>query len=76
MPSASERCSVLVDMPEDVAPDWDSWFDMWGAAVAVNTMCLKHGMQGRAVYLGQDSQITLSVGSPGYHDKGNALASS
>ena len=71
----------------------ENWFDLWGAAVAVNTMCVQHGMQGRAVYLGkacnpkgwdfcgsllalgQDDQITLSVGSAGFSDKGAVLAS-
>ena len=33
-------------------------YDIWLAAVAVNTMCVRYGMKGRADWLGESSKRT------------------
>lgn len=56
-------CHILVNMPQGVEPTLASWFDIWAAGVAVNTMCIKHGFTGTALWLGRSVCSTPSAAS-------------
>lgn len=55
-------CYIQVTMPPDSAPTEATWFDIWAAGVAVNTMCIQHEFTGNAIMLGANDQITISLG--------------
>ena len=40
-------------MPLNLPPTRASWFDIWAAGVAVNTMCVQHGFTGTSLWLGK-----------------------
>ncbi|KAL8644470.1 MAG: hypothetical protein Q9210_007239 [Variospora velana] len=48
---------VIVNMPRNLAPTLASWFDIWAAVVAVNTMCVQHG---------DNDQISVSSAFKGF----------
>lgn len=55
----------MVSMPRNLPPTIASWFDIWAAGVAVNTMCVQHGFSGTGVWLGDNEQITITLGVVG-----------
>ena len=49
-----DSCEIHVSIP----PTWPSlsrarWVDLWEAGIALNTMCIQHGMTGTAYQLGE-----------------------
>ncbi|KAL9047481.1 MAG: hypothetical protein Q9206_006746 [Seirophora lacunosa] len=67
------RCHVVVNMAPNLAPTLETWFKIWAAGVAVNTMCVQHGMMGKAVSLGfLDTQVWFSPSDFNYVSKEGA----
>ena len=40
-------------MPDNIPPTKASWFDIWAAGVAINTMCVQFGFKGEVRQLGE-----------------------
>ena len=54
-------CSILVDMAPNVPATMSSWWEIWTAGVAVETMCVQRGMAGTAINLGIVSRDVYSI---------------
>ena len=49
-----QDCSMEIDIaPADHPQTLASWYDIWLAGVAINTMCVQNGMSGSAIILGK-----------------------
>ena len=51
-------CRIDIDIFHrfGVREDESSWFDLWAAGVAVKEKCIKQGMVGTAINLGESSR--------------------
>ena len=43
---------MIIDSVDEES-DYSTWYDMWAAAVAVNELCIKKGLAGVALRLGE-----------------------
>ena len=53
VPVSESSCRVLVTMPSNLPPTRAKWSDIWAGGVAVNTMCVQHGLTGTAKWFGR-----------------------
>lgn len=53
---------LLVDMRTTGDVTRASWWDIWTAGVAVNTLCIQNGLAGTSTDLGDDKLITIYLG--------------
>ncbi|CAL8579443.1 hypothetical protein XPA_005190 [Xanthoria parietina] len=60
IPSVDQQCNLFVSMS---APAYESmrWTDLWGASVAALEMCVKQGMLGSGVNMGEARKITFQL---------------
>ncbi len=47
------NCRVVVSMAPNFPATRANWWDIWIAAVAVETMCVQYGMAGTVYYIGK-----------------------
>ena len=61
---AGSRCVMTLDLNYDISRA--SWFDVWQAAVAVDTLCITQGQAGLAYHVGEgDSKLRVILRETG-----------
>lgn len=51
--------TALSGMPR---AEQSSWYELWGAAVAINEMCIGAGMQGASHGIGLEGRLSIEIG--------------